>query len=134
MAENILRVLIVDDSALMRQMVKSSVHSVGITDVTEARDGKAALALLEIKKFDILILDWVMPEVTGIEVAQTIRTGVGVNKDIPIMMVTAEASKDEVQKIAALKINGYVVKPFTGKTLEKKLSILVKRIKANRGS
>ncbi len=120
--------LVVDDSALIRTMVKSALRAVGVSDLTEARDGKEALSLLDSQKFELMVLDWNMPEVTGLEVVEAMRNGESLNKDIPILMVTAEATKDKVSRIAKLKVNGYVVKPITSEILEKKLSILVKRL------
>jgi two-component system chemotaxis response regulator CheY len=128
MNERNIRAMVCDDSPMIRTLEKSALRGVGITDVVEAKDGSDALPLLEAEKFDILVLDWMMPNVHGIEVARILREGDGPNKDIMILMVTAEASKDNVLQISKYKVNGYVLKPFTTEILEKKLKILIKRL------
>lgn len=130
MNERNIRAMVCDDSPMIRMMEKNALRGVGITDVVEAKDGSDALPLLEAEKFDILVLDWMMPNVHGIEVARIVREGNGPNKDIMILMVTAEASKDNVLQISKYKVNGYVLKPFTIEILEKKLKILIKRLQA----
>lgn len=113
---------------MIRTLEKNALREVGVTDITETKDGEDALPLLESEKFDILVLDWMMPKVQGIDVARQVREGDGPNRDIAILMVTAEATKDKVMQISKYKVNGYIVKPFTSEILEKKLKILIKRL------
>ncbi len=115
-----IKVLIVDDMATMRRIIKSLLEQLGFKNIDEAEDGAVALEKLKKGKYDLVITDWNMPNMTGLELVQEIRKDPQL-KDIPVLMVTAEAKKENV--IAAIKagVNNYVVKPFTAETLKEKL-------------
>jgi len=114
------RFLIVDDMATMRRIIKSILNQLGYQNIDEAEDGKVALQKLKQQKYDFVITDWNMPNMTGIELVQAIRKDPEL-KHLPVLMVTAEAKKENV--IMALKagVNNYIVKPFTPATLKQKL-------------
>ncbi len=115
-----IKVLVVDDMATMRRIIKTLLDQLGFKNVDEAEDGAAALQKLKSGKYDLVITDWNMPNMTGLELVQEIRKDPEL-KDIPVLMVTAEAKKENV--IAAIKagVNNYIVKPFTAETLKEKL-------------
>jgi len=114
------RFLIVDDMATMRRIIRSILNQLGYQNIDEAEDGKVALQKLKQQKYDFVITDWNMPNMTGIELVQAIRKDPEL-KHLPVLMVTAEAKKENV--IMALKagVNNYIVKPFTPATLKQKL-------------
>ena len=114
------RFLIVDDMATMRRIIRSILNQLGYQNVDEAEDGKIALQKLKQQKYDFVITDWNMPNMTGLELVQAIRKDPEL-KHLPVLMVTAEAKKENV--IMALKagVNNYIVKPFTPATLKQKL-------------
>ncbi|NPA52953.1 MAG: chemotaxis protein CheY [Aquificae bacterium] len=115
-----IKVLVVDDMATMRRIIKSLLDQLGFKNIDEAEDGAIALQKLKSGSYDLVITDWNMPNMTGLELVQEIRKDPQL-KDIPVLMVTAEAKKENV--IAAIKagVNNYVVKPFTAETLKEKL-------------
>ena len=112
--------LVVDDMATMRRIIKSLLTQLGYKNIDEAEDGKEALNKLKSQKYDFVITDWNMPNMTGLELVQEIRKDPEL-KHLPVLMVTAEAKKENV--IAAIKagVNNYVVKPFTAETLKEKI-------------
>jgi len=114
------RFLIVDDMATMRRIIRSILNQLGYQNIDEAEDGKVALQKLKQQKYDFVITDWNMPNMTGIELVQAIRKDPDL-KHLPVLMVTAEGKKENV--IMALKagVNNYIVKPFTPETLKQKL-------------
>jgi len=114
------RFLIVDDMATMRRIIRSILNQLGYQNVDESEDGKVALQKLKQQKYDFVITDWNMPNMTGLELVQAIRKDPEL-KHLPVLMVTAEAKKENV--IMALKagVNNYIVKPFTPATLKQKL-------------
>lgn len=117
-----MKVLIVDDSTTMLRIIKNTLDRIGISDVTMALDGVEALEAYKKDKFDLLITDWNMPNMNGLELVIKVRSE---NKDIPIIMITTEGGKREV--ITALKagVNNYIVKPFTPQVLKEKLEVVV---------
>ena len=114
------RILIVDDMATMRKIIKSLLNQLGYTNIDEAENGKEALAKLKQSKYDLVLLDWNMPEMDGITLLQEIRKDPQL-KDIPVIMVTAEAKKENVLLAIQSGANNYIVKPFTAETLKDKL-------------
>ncbi len=115
-----MRVLVVDDFATMRRIVKNLLKRLGIEDIEEAEDGLQALQKLKSEKFDLIVSDWNMPNMTGIELLQTVRNDPAM-KTIPFLMVTAEAEKDNVFLAIKMGVSNYIVKPFTADVLEEKL-------------
>ncbi len=116
-----MKVLIVDDFATMRRILKNILKQIGFTEMTEADDGTTALEEMQKTKFDLIICDWNMPKMSGIELLKTIR-GSEEYKDIPFLMVTAEAQKQNVIDAVKAGVSNYVVKPFTADQITDKLT------------
>jgi len=111
-------VLIADDSSTMRKIIIRSLNAVGITDIVEAADGAEAVAQFDQGTYQLVMLDWNMPEKTGLEVLQYIRTK---NTEVPVMMVTTEAEKSRVLEAISAGASDYLVKPFDVDSLRQKL-------------
>lgn len=124
-----LKVLIVDDFPTMRRIVKNLLKDLGIENVDEAEDGAVALAKLQGGNFDLVISDWNMPNKDGLTLLQDIRADAALAK-LPVLMVTAEAKKENIVAAAQAGANGYVVKPFTAAVLEEKLSKIFSKLAA----
>lgn len=105
--------LVADDSKLMRQMEVTALANAGFTAIDEAVDGEEALQKLMGKKYDLVILDYVMPKLTGAQALKELHEKTGPNQATPVLMVTGESSREKVMEIARLKVSGYMVKPFT---------------------
>jgi len=129
MADQKMRFLVVDDFSTMRRIVRNLLKELGFTDIEEAEDGAAALARLKAEKFDFVVSDWNMPNMTGIELLKAIRTE-GALKHLPVLMVTAEAKKENIVEAAQAGASGYIVKPFTAATLDEKLNKILTKMKA----
>ncbi len=114
------RFLVVDDFSTMRRIVRNLLKELGFSNVQEAEDGVDALAKLRAAEFDFVVTDWNMPNMTGIELLRAIRADAKL-KHLPILMVTAEAKKENIIEAAQAGASGYVVKPFTAATLDEKL-------------
>lgn len=119
-------ILVVDDFSTMRRIVKKLLKDLGFTNIQEADDGKTALPMLKTGKFDFLITDWNMPGMPGIDLLKALRADEAL-KGLPVLMVTAEAKREQIVEAAQAGINGYVVKPFTASTLEEKISNIFNR-------
>src|SRR5262245_4274816 len=115
-----LRFLVVDDYSTMRRIVKNLLHDLGYPNVQEADDGKTALPMLQDGNFDFLITDWNMPGMPGLELLKAVRAAPKLAK-LPVLMVTAEAKRDQIIAAAQAGVNGYVIKPFTAQVLGEKL-------------
>ncbi|MHB1871570.1 MAG: chemotaxis response regulator CheY [Steroidobacteraceae bacterium] len=112
--------LVVDDFSTMRRIIKNLLHDLGYPDVTEADDGQTALPLLKAGEFDFLITDWNMPGMPGLDLVKAVRADARLAK-LPVLMLTAEAKRDQIIEAAQAGVNGYVIKPFTAETLKEKL-------------
>lgn len=121
MADKELRFLVVDDFSTMRRIVRNLLKELGFNNVEEAEDGVDALNKLQASGFDFVISDWNMPNMDGLELLKTIRAD-GAMASLPVLMVTAEAKKENIIAAAQAGASGYVVKPFTAATLEEKLN------------
>jgi two-component system chemotaxis response regulator CheY len=115
-----LKFLIVDDFSTMRRIVKNLLQDLGYTNISEADDGKTALPMLQAGNFDFLITDWNMPGMPGIELLKAVRADARLAK-LPVLMLTAEAKREQIIEAAQAGVNGYVIKPFTAATLKEKL-------------
>jgi len=115
-----MKVLIVDDFATMRRILKNILKQIGFSNITEADDGKTALIELKKEQFDLVLCDWNMPEMSGLELLKKMKSDDGL-KDTPFVMVTAEAQKDNILEAVKAGVNNYVVKPFTAETIGEKL-------------
>jgi two-component system chemotaxis response regulator CheY len=120
-----MRFLVVDDFATMRRIVRNLLKDLGFTNVDEAEDGVVALNKLKAEKFDFVVSDWNMPNMTGIDLLKSIRAD-GALKSLPVLMVTAEAKKENIIEAAQSGASGYIVKPFTAATLDEKLNKIFK--------
>lgn len=116
-----MKVLIVDDFPTMRRIVKNLLKDLGLENVDEAEDGMVALSKLQGGNFDLVISDWNMPNKDGLSLLKEIRADAQLAK-IPVLMVTAEAKKENIVAAAQAGANGYIVKPFTAAVLEEKLN------------
>ena len=122
-----IRILIVDDFSTMRRIVKNLLNDLGFTNTAEADDGTTALVELQKAKFDLVVTDWNMPEMPGIDLLKAIRADESLAK-IPVLMVTAEAKREQIIEAAQAGVNGYIIKPFTAATLEDKLVKIFERM------
>ncbi|TBR43161.1 chemotaxis protein CheY [Marinomonas agarivorans] len=122
-----MKILIVDDFSTMRRIIKNLLRDLGFTNTVEADDGTTALPILQAGSIDFLITDWNMPGMTGIELLRVVRADEKL-KSIPILMVTAEAKRDQIIAAAQAGVNGYVVKPFTAVALKEKIEKIFERI------
>ncbi len=120
MADKNLKFLVVDDFSTMRRIVRNLLKELGFSNVEEAEDGVVALQQLRGGSFDFVIADWNMPNMDGFALLQNIRSDEALKK-IPVLMVTAEAKKENIVAAAQAGASGYVVKPFTAATLDEKL-------------
>jgi two-component system, chemotaxis family, chemotaxis protein CheY len=121
MADKNLKFLVVDDFSTMRRIVRNLLKELGYTNVDEAEDGVAALQKLRGGAgFQFVVTDWNMPNMTGIELLKNIRADDSL-KHLPVLMITAEAKKENIIEAAQSGASGYIVKPFTAGTLEEKM-------------
>jgi two-component system, chemotaxis family, chemotaxis protein CheY len=119
-----LKILIVDDSPTMRRILVNTVIKAGFTDVKEAEDGRDGLAKLMAGDFDLLMTDWNMPNMNGLELTQAVRVDDKL-KNMPILMVTTRNMKEDIVNAIKAGVNGYIVKPFDAKTLNSKISEII---------
>ena len=119
--------LVVDDFSTMRRIVRNLLKELGYTNVDEAEDGSMALSKLRTDNFDFVISDWNMPVMDGLTMLQTIRADPTLSK-LPVLMVTAEAKKENIIAAAQAGASGYVVKPFTAATLDEKLAKIFEKL------
>ena len=124
-----MKILIVDDFSTMRRIIKNLLRDLGFTNTVEADDGTTALPILQAGSIDFLVTDWNMPGMTGIELLRAVRADEKL-KTIPVLMVTAEAKRDQIIAAAQAGVNGYVVKPFTAVALKEKIEKIFERIDA----
>jgi two-component system chemotaxis response regulator CheY len=127
MSQENLKFLVVDDFSTMRRIVRNLLKELGFTNVDEAEDGVAALAKLKGGSFDFVISDWNMPNMTGIELLRAIRADATL-RSLPVLMITAEAKKENIIEAAQAKASGYIVKPFTAAVLDEKLNKILKTL------
>ena len=120
MADSNMKFLVVDDFSTMRRIVRNLLKELGFSNVHEAEDGVDALKKLRAESFDFVVSDWNMPNMTGIDLLREIRKDDAL-KHLPVLMVTAEAKKENIIEAAQAGASGYVVKPFTSVTLDEKL-------------
>lgn len=122
-----MKILIVDDFSTMRRIVKNLLTDLGYTNLTEADDGKTAWPMLQAGSFDFVVTDWNMPGMTGIELLRCIRGDARIGKT-PVLMVTAEAQREQIIEAAQAGVNGYIIKPFTAQTLKEKIDKIFARV------
>lgn len=127
MANKNLRFLVVDDFSTMRRIVRNLLKELGFANVQEAEDGGDALHKLRGEAFEFVVTDWNMPNMTGIELLKAIRADAGL-KHLPVLMITAEAKKENIIAAAQAGASGYIVKPFTAATLDEKLKKIFEKM------
>ncbi|TNE78577.1 MAG: chemotaxis protein CheY [Gammaproteobacteria bacterium] len=127
MVDKNISILIVDDFPTMRRIVRSLLKELGYTNVDEAEDGQEALTKLKTGAFEFVVSDWNMPNLDGLEMLKQIRDNDAL-KHLPVLMVTAEAKKENIIAAAQAGASGYVVKPFTAATLEEKLNKIFEKM------
>jgi len=122
-----MKILVVDDFSTMRRIIKNLLKDLGFSNIQEADDGSTALPMLQQGDFDFVVTDWNMPGMQGIDLLKNIRADDSL-KHLPVLMVTAEAKKEQIIAAAQAGVNGYVVKPFTAATLKEKLDKIFERL------
>jgi len=115
-----LNVLVVDDFATMRRILKKILKEIGFTNISEAEDGAAALRAMKNGDVGLVISDWNMPNMSGLDLLKEVRADEGM-KDLPFVMVTAEAQKSRVIEAVQAGVSNYIMKPFTAETVKEKL-------------
>ncbi|MCX7230763.1 MAG: response regulator [Burkholderiales bacterium] len=124
-----MRFLIVDDFSTMRRIVRGLLKEMGHLDCDEAEDGAVAITKLRNGRFDFVVTDINMPNMNGFELLEAIRADAAL-QTLPVLMVTAEARKEDIVRAAQLRASGYIVKPFSKATLEEKVSKIMGQVKA----
>jgi len=124
-----MKILVVDDFSTMRRIIKNLLRDLGLTNTQEADDGATALPMLKEGDFDFVVTDWNMPGMQGIDLLKHIRADDNL-KHLPVLMVTAEAKREQIIAAAQAGVNGYIVKPFTAGTLKEKLDKIFQRIES----
>jgi two-component system chemotaxis response regulator CheY len=119
-----MKVLVVDDFATMRRIVKGVLKQLGFGNIIEAEDGTAAMAELKKEKIGLIVSDWNMPNMSGLELLKAVRSDAGL-KGIPFIMVTAEGQKENVIEAVKAGVSNYIVKPFTPETFGEKLQKVI---------
>ena len=115
-----MKILIVDDFSTMRRIIKNLMRDLGYPNTHEADDGSTALPILKSGSFDFLITDGNMPEMQGIDLLKAVRADPAL-ASLPVLLVTAEARREQIVAAAEAGVNGYIVKPFTAQTLKEKI-------------
>jgi two-component system chemotaxis response regulator CheY len=115
-----MKFLVVDDFSTMRRIIKNLLNDLGYANVTEADDGATALPMLQAGNFDFLVTDWNMPGMPGLDLLKAVRADARLAK-MPVLMLTAEAKREQIIEAAQAGVNGYVIKPFTAVTLKEKI-------------
>ncbi|ASR88993.1 MULTISPECIES: chemotaxis response regulator CheY [Alcaligenes] len=127
MVQKNIKILVVDDFPTMRRIIKNLLKDLGYENVDEAEDGQMGLEKLRNGNFEFVVSDWNMPNLDGLEMLKQIRADASLSS-LPVLMVTAEAKKENIIAAAQAGANGYVVKPFTAATLEEKLNKIFEKM------
>ena len=122
-----IKILVVDDFATMRKVIKNLLRQIGYQNVTEAEDGVVALKELRSQKIDFIISDWNMPNMTGIELLRAVRADSELSS-LPFLMVTAESLKENVVEAVKAGVSNYIVKPFTAEVLSEKIEKIIEKL------
>lgn len=127
MSDPKMKFLVVDDFSTMRRIVRNLLKELGFTNVDEAEDGVIALQKLKASDFDFVVTDWNMPNMDGLTLLQSIRANPQL-AHLPVLMITAEAKKENIIEAAQAGASGYIVKPFTAGTLSEKLNKIFEKM------
>ncbi len=122
-----IKILVVDDFATMRKVVRNLLKQIGYENIIEAEDGVSALKVLKSQKIDFIVSDWNMPNMTGLELLKAVRADNELNAT-PFLMITAEALQDNVVAAVRAGVSNYIVKPFTAETLNGKIQKIMEKI------
>lgn len=122
-----MKILVVDDFSTMRRIIKNLLRDLGFTNIVEADDGSTALPVLKAGGIDFLVTDWNMPKMSGIDLLKEVRADPSLSH-IPILMVTAEAKREQIIMAAQAGVNGYIIKPFTAAVLKEKIDKIFERL------
>ncbi len=122
-----MKILVVDDFSTMRRIIKNLLRDLGFTNIVEADDGATALPILKSGGIDFLVTDWNMPKMTGLDLLKHVRADPEL-RHIPILMVTAEAKREQIIAAAQAGVNGYIIKPFTAGVLKEKIAKIFERL------
>jgi len=125
-----IKILVVDDFSTMRRIIKNLLRDLGFNNTAEADDGTTALPMLQSGNFDLLITDWNMPGMQGIDLLRAVRADPKLSM-MPVLMVTAEQKKEQIIEAAKAGVNGYIVKPFTAATLKEKMEKIFERMQGS---
>lgn len=125
MSHTNLRLLVVDDSSSIRRIMRALLNTLGFVNITEAEDGVNALGILREQPIDIILSDWNMPNMNGIELLRAVRTDPALLQ-CPFLMITAEASQENILVATQAGANGYIIKPFSAATLKRELMAIQK--------
>jgi two-component system chemotaxis response regulator CheY len=128
-AESSMRILVVDDSSTMRRIIINALNKVGYSDYVEASNGREGVEKLAATAVDLIITDWNMPEMSGVEFIRAVRAN-DQTRHIPALMVTTNASQDDITQAMEAGVNNYLVKPFTPDSIKEKIQLAVKGAKA----
>ncbi len=120
-----MRFLVVDDSSTMRRIIINTLNKLGYTECREAGNGKEGLDALSANPVDIVITDWNMPEMSGVEFVRAVRAN-DATKAMPVLMVTTNAAEGDIVEALKAGVNNYVVKPFTPATIKEKIEAVLK--------
>lgn len=129
MLDQNMKILVVDDFSTMRRIIKNILKEIGYSNVDEADDGSTALEKLKGGNIDFVVTDWNMPNMPGIELLKAIRQSPEL-KHTPVLMVTAEAAKENVITAVQAGVNNYIVKPFTAAALKERIDLIIEKLKA----
>ena len=121
-----MKVLVVDDFAAMRRILKNVFGQIGLSNIIEADDGTTALDVLKDNKVDLIVSDWNMPKMSGLDLLKNVRSNES-TKDTPFLMVTASSQKDDVLEAIQAGVSNYIVKPFTADTVKEKLTKIFRK-------
>jgi two-component system, chemotaxis family, chemotaxis protein CheY len=127
MVDKTIKILIVDDFATMRKVIRNLLKQAGYEDIVEAEDGVMALKALKSQRIDVIVSDWNMPNMSGMELLKAVRADAELAKT-PFLMVTAEALQDNVVAAVKAGVNNYIVKPFTAEVLNEKIKKIMNGI------
>ncbi|AZR83241.1 histidine kinase [Thiomicrospira sp. S5] len=122
-----MNILVVDDFSTMRRIVKNLLKELGFSRFDEADDGATAWPMIQSGKYDFIVSDWNMPEMTGIDLLRHVRADAKL-KDTPFLLITAEAKRSQILEAAEAGVDGYIVKPFTAATLNGKIQKIFERV------
>lgn len=121
-----MKFLVVDDFSTMRRIIKNLLNDLGYANVAEADDGQTAWPMLQTGGFDFLVTDWNMPGMPGLDLLKAVRADAKLAK-MPVLMLTAEAKREQIIEAAQAGVNGYVIKPFTAVTLKEKIDKILEQ-------